>query len=605
LKFIVVVAAVFLLTAGACYCADGPLVGRHDVFDLVDRDSERAFEGVATNLVADPYDPGYFAWGLQYHARGCLIMYNLTGERKWLDWALSIADHFIDYSDVNGDGVPAWGNYNETWGNSRYDFREYTVWDGVIGLPIIEAAKAIRSSEALSADPDLLEKSNRYVDLITRVIKRHHGLWTQVSEDQGYYWDDPVEDIGPIVNRFTALGRVELVLGDVTGNGTYYEKPRQMARYLVNNMEYDEIEDLYTWSYWIGKDGSEDISHGAIDLEFLIMANQRGLLEDVHMHRLCNTYLRRIWQLPDILDGKNILAMHVDGSDNLDYTRISRGWILLSAYNYTIFDHQRSAFSLLKQRSGLFPSGVYLLGLAQIPMMEEVLRVEGIDPYDPPAVTEELLLAFLNRTEERMAEAMSLGSECGGPKSMIAEARVVGTEPSGLNNSIALGLIWDSWDLLGRIIEIGEDLSTLEGDITEARGLGVEIGEIEANLTALREIFVEGASESAMNRLEADLSLVSAGIARLVARDLIQIAEELIAEAKEAGIDTQRHETLLQRAREEYDKGNYVPARLFTNYPLTLREDLGEFGSPVLVLAMTAVILVFGNGIFIRSTKFR
>jgi hypothetical protein len=117
---------VILALVQPCLSYRDPLVGRDSIISLADGTGAKSFGSISRQIANDPYNPGSFAWGWQYHARGCLIMFNLTGDRKWLDWAVNISDHFLAYSDVNADGEPAWGNYNETWGNSRYDFREYT-----------------------------------------------------------------------------------------------------------------------------------------------------------------------------------------------------------------------------------------------------------------------------------------------------------------------------------------------------------------------------------------------------------------------------------------------------------------------------------------------
>jgi hypothetical protein len=71
----------------------------------------------------------------------------------------------------------------------------------------------------------------------------------------------------------------------------------------------------------------------------------------------------------------------------------------------------------------------------------------------------------------------------------------------------------------------------------------------------------------------------------LVVSTLIQFASDLIDEARGMGIDTSRHEIFLSRAREEFDKGNYGPARQFINYPLGLREEVPETFLVVFLLA--------------------
>jgi len=579
-----------------CACSQGPFIGRDELYGLMETLGPRAYDYFVAYVTNKPYDPGAFAWSWQYQARACLLMYELTHGRRWLDWALNITDYFARYSDVNGDGEPAWGNYNETWGSSAYEYREYTVWDGVIGLPIIEAAKVIRSDPALSGDGVLSAKADSYVDLITRLVARHHKSWTQVKEGQGYYWDDPLKDVGPIVNRFTALGRVELTLGDVTGNSSYYDKPLQMANYLLANMAYDKANDLYTWTYTIGQGGVEDISHGAIELQFLIMANQRGLVDDQDMSRLCNTYRKKIWQLPRLLEGKHILAMRVDGDDPPgsvnDYTLISRCWVLLSPFDPIIYDCQRTAFGVLHERSGLGASGVIMLALSQIALSARQLESMGVDLGTVRAVDLQLLRSMMLQATRRLNETRALGAEARAASLMLEEASTYMNEDSLVYASVPIGLIWKGWDMLGNIIKVGEALQKLSNDLREAEEIGADVADLNLSLSQIQADFRLAETDSALGGISARTGNLSGAVQRVVAQCLIDQAAQVIAAAKDLGINTSRHELFLQRAKEEFNKGNYGPARLFTNYPLLLRSELLETGpGTACILAIMAACL--------------
>ncbi len=589
---------VLIILVRASSCSHGPFVGRDSVIGLVDHAGDDLFESIATQISGDPYDPGFFAWQLQYLARGCLTMYNITGDRKWLDRALHLTDHFLTYSDVNRDGVPAWGNYNETWGNPRYDFREYTIWDGVIGLPMIETVKVIRSREELSSNASLSAKADAYLDLVTRIVHRHHKSWTQVDSDQGYYWDDPSDkDVPSKVNRFAALGRVELVLAQVTGNVSYIEKPRQMVNYIVANMVYNEAEDLYTWENLYGAGVPEDISHGAIELEFLVMASEAGLLDEVHLQRLSNTYLKRIWQVPHLLEGKHILAMRVDGTDppEYDYAFRSRNWILLASFNPSIYDHQRTALGIVHEVSGMYPRGVRFLSLVQIPLMANRLRSMGIATDTIRAVEMDLLAGMLAQANDRLNRTMALGSLAVTAESSLEEASNYVNVESLENASVPIGLILGAWGMLGRIMETGELLKDLADQIKEAEAFGAKVSGPKVNLSILRADFEVAEEDSVLQDIEARIANLTIDVQVLVAESLIETAEEVINEAKNKGIDTSRHEIFLMRAKEEFDKGNYGPARQFTMYPLRLREELVDLDL-LQVVSFTLVAL----GLLIR-----
>jgi hypothetical protein len=76
---------------------------------------------------------------------------------------------------------------------------------------------------------------------------------------------------------------------------------------------------------------------------------------------------------------------------------------------------------------------------------------------------------------------------------------------------------------------------------------------------------------------------------------LISEADGVVETARNMGIDTSRHEIFLRRAHEEFDKGNYESARMFTEYPLRLREEVGEGAVIVLLLLSIPPLLRRGR----------
>ena len=577
-----------LLVLAPAYSMSDPLVGRDDAIALVERltnETEIIYDSI---LAKKPYDPSLMTWGMHYLARACLAMFNVTGDRKWLDKAINLTDYFALYSDVNGDGEPSWGSYNETWGIPRWEFKEYTVWDGVIALPMIEVVKLIKFTD-LSSDVNLSTKADSYTDIARKVVERHYPFWTQVHPDQGYYWDDPSEDVGPYVNGFAALGRVELVLADVTGNTSYHDRPGQMANYILAKMHYDETDDLYTWDYKIGTTPIEDISHGAIDLEFLLMANERGLVDDGDILRICNTYQKRIWQVPDLPQSGYPLSMRLDGSGDQDYTALSRGWILLSSYLPSIYDQQRIALGIYHERYGLYPAGFVVLAVAQIPLLSRRLESRGIDPGQFATIGLDQLSGMLEYAYLRLNESANLGANPSIARSMLQEASNYVKEESLCNASVPIALIWEAWDMMGMALETGERLRDLESGIIEAEEMGAEVNDLKGNLSQIKSDFSK--SDAAFDPIDARIEELSTDLERAIAEALIRVAEEVIKKAREMGIDTSRHEIFLQRAHEEFDKGNYGPAKQFTEYPLRLKEQIREFPLffPVLLILVSCL----------------
>ena len=578
----------FLILLYLCNCRAEVYVGRETAHELVEDIVGRTEELYRDILEDKPYHPSLFAWGMHYLARTCLIMYRVTSNRTWLDRALNLTDYLYLYSDVNGDGVPSWGSYNDTWGIPKWEFKEYTVWDAVNCLPMIEFASLVRSDPELLADPGLSSRADSYLELVRGVVVRHYPAWTQVTPDQGYYWDDPTEDVGPYVNGFASLGTVELLLYNLTGNETYLERPGQMANYLIANMHHDAEGDTYTWDYHVGEQPTEDLSHGAIDLEFLISANRMGLVEDLHIRRICNAYQELIWNVPNLPREGFPLWMRVDGSGDEDYTRLSRGWVNLAAYVPEIYEQQRVALGIHQERHGFNPAGYEAEAIAQLLYWDGLLRSQGIDPGTLEVVDLELLEEMLGYACQRLNHTASLGADVGAIKDTLDEAAALIAEGDLEKASVPIAMIWVAWDGMTGAIQTGEELRGLEEETAEAVSIGADVAQIEGNISLLWDMMGETSDFAQISSRIGELRLE---LSRALAEALIALADEVIAAARELGIDTSRHEIFLNRAHEEFDEGNYGSAMMFTEYPLRLRDEVGE--PSLLIAAVLSVAYLF------------
>ncbi len=585
---------IWLVAAGAVSPCSGVEIGREDAYRLVEklvRETEAIYDGILSNK---PYDPSLFAWGMHYLARACLDMYQATGNRSWFNKSLSITDYLVLYSDVNADGIPSWGSYNETWGLPRWEFKEYTVWDAVNCLPIIESVMLVRSEPDLSCDPELVAKADAYLELVRRVVERHHPFWTDVADNQGYYWDDPSEDVGPYVNSFTSLGTVELLLYGLTANETYLDRPRRMVNYLISSMRHDEVANLYTWDYYIGSPPAEDLSHGAIDLEFLITASKMKILDEEHILRLCNTYLERIWNVPSLPHEGFPLAMRVDGSGSEDYTRLSRGWVQLAEYVPEILEMQRIALGIHQERHGLNPAGYEVEAVTQIILARAELVGRGIDPDVFEPVSIEHLRDILSDCAERVSQILAMEVRALRAVALLNEASAYVESGRAADAPVVIALIWEAWDLAGRYMETGRRLEDLREEIDSVAELGGNVSMLSRTAEDLWRRFQEDASDTELVSIDLDAEEAELELSRAMAAALIAKADDAVRRAGEMGLDTSRQEIFLTRARKEYEKGNYGPAIQFTEYPLRLLEELAETHLPWTVV--WAFILPLARG---------
>lgn len=526
-KFPLLLLALLLLTA----CCRGEMeINGMPLMVLCQQAANTTWQVGSKRLLDDPYNPGTFAWELSYGLRAFVDLYNLTGNPVWLNRAISWSDHLLNYSDVNGDGEPAWGNYNETWGTDRYEFVEFTVHDGVVSVPLLELVQLIHGRAELVLNETLKQKADAYLDLVKRVVDRHHAYWTDVTEDSGYYWNDPTSDELVIVNRFAALGIAEFLLCDILQDSAYLDKPERMARLIKDNLKYDERDDCYVWPYAVGQAGAEDVSHGSIDLEFMIEAYQHSLVfNETDMRRLVNTYQRKIWQGIDMFRTGIALAMRVDGTvvQDDDYTRLAHKWPLLCLYEPRILQQHRMALEVFS-RKYLPMDRVMAETLSLMVQMEIALQDRGIDADFLTAFLPEEVVVEIDKLNATVASAEKVGGFVGDLRALTDDLYVTYVERMAMNISSLLETIWQTTLLAHK-----------------ARA--------EAYLMA---------------------------------------AQDAIWAAKRAGIDTSRHELFLQRAMLSMDQGLYESVVSLCAYPISLREQLDE-GLTIPVLVLISVPLMY------------
>ena len=477
-----------------------------------------------------PYDPQTFAWEMSYDVRAFVRLYSLTGERIWLERAIAWADHFANYSDVDGDGEPAWGNYNETWGRKGYPFVESTVIDGMVCQPIIELAQLIYEDDELTQDAPMREKADRYVKLVKAVVDRHHRYWTDATPDSGYYWNDPKDEGKTItIDYFASLGIVEMTLADVLNDSRYLDRPRRMARFMKANLRYDEDCDCYVWPHNVERGNPQDISHGSIDVEFMVKAYLHGLVFDrLDMQRLVNTYQRRVWRGIEMFRGSKPFAHTVDGTCCLGYFQYAKGWPFLSLVEPRVLEQHRAALEVIaRTRPGLHRDRVVAFTLSLMMELKRSLTAKGIDVDSLSAFTPEMVRPEIDRLNEIVSDIEHIGGNSSRFTPVIEQLYASYQERVKENASALFHSIWN----------------------------------------------VE--EEARRERAEA----------------YIRAAEEVISQAKRIGKDTSRHELFLLGAREAFKKGNFDSACVLCEYPLRLKKQIQEGTEVLLVLTLGLLVL--------------
>ncbi len=146
------------------------------------------------------------------------------------------------------------------------------------------------------------------------------------------------------------------------------------------------------------------------------------------------------------------------------------------------------------------------------------------------------------------------------------------------------------WNLtllpLGVIAEAAKGLRDLQANLVEALEIQADPSYLIPSLTRIEGDLSNISDTSNPEELLTEVMNLTSQLEVLVVSKLIEMASEAIAQAKETGIDTSRQEIFLRKAREEFDEGNYGPARQWTEYPLRLRESIAEFS----ILSLTSLL---------------
>ena len=342
------------------------LGGRNATLVLLES-GDVAWEDYSERLAREYYyNTGFLAWYVPAELKAYVNIYKITGERKWLDRAVIRADYLVNVSDVNGDGVPSWGNYNETWGGCpEYKWGEATVWDGVICTALMNLVKLIFTDPVLSENSTLLRKAETYLNLVTKVIDRYHQCWIQTGEGEGHYWVDPEGDTSPIFNQFLALGIAEILVYEVTGDEKYLEKPLAMARFMKRNLRLVEESDAYFWHYMVGG-RLEDLGHGSIDIEFAVLAYKHRLaFNDTDMRRFAHGFTRLIWRGES--GGYPYLNTYIDGSEVATKPdQRPTSWVRLAEFNSLVWLYCCITFNDRVERVGDVSDRDALLGASEL-----------------------------------------------------------------------------------------------------------------------------------------------------------------------------------------------------------------------------------------------
>ena len=237
---------------------------------------------------------GSAAWNTSYLLDSYIEMYETTHDRRYLDRFATIADALTNNTDAargiqdyTGKARVGWGNTSYSPDHSRVVFLAHSA---MIADPLARFAYVVNQSGSV---PDLSRRAKNYQALAEAALHEFDEHW-RYNRDTGVgFYIFPTghplglskkNEVEVPFNMELEAGRLLINLWKVTGNTSYKQNAATLA---TNFKKYLKVDDsgAYTWGYSTASYANrnkppepEDVSHGAEDVRFAVLAAQNGIV---------------------------------------------------------------------------------------------------------------------------------------------------------------------------------------------------------------------------------------------------------------------------------------------------------------------------------------
>lgn len=228
---------------------------------------------------------GSLAWGESYLLAALAEMLETGRDPRHAAQFVALADHVLASRDdrqnlrdeVRGRVMPAWGSTKYSK-DRRFAWAVHT---GMLAAPMAGFAGTIGRDPALKA---------RFGADAARLLRAAEA---SVAAFAGEYREGPGTGEGHMVcpylgkhlplNMQNALARAWIAIDDATGRTDHRDRIERLARFMKNRMRTGP-EASVVWGYWpplSGEDKTfEDISHASINVDFMVLCQERGIVFD-------------------------------------------------------------------------------------------------------------------------------------------------------------------------------------------------------------------------------------------------------------------------------------------------------------------------------------
>jgi hypothetical protein len=285
---------------------------------------DRIVAPAATRAVRQPLtdEGGTIAWGESYLLSALVEMLAVTREPAYAEKIVALAD-WIDRcrddrhdrrDEVRGAVLPAWSSTRYSKGR-RYTWAVHT---GMIAAPLARFAATVRRDPALQ--PRWARDADRLLRIAEEAVAAHDGDFREgPGPEEGHLYSPYLGKHLPL-NMQNALARAWLAIDDATGTAKYRDRATRLAHFLKNRLRLSP-QEAYVWSYWpplTGRDNAaEDISHASINVDFMVLCHERGIVfTRGDLERVRTTLLQHVLladdRVSDRVDGGGKVNTHRD-----------------------------------------------------------------------------------------------------------------------------------------------------------------------------------------------------------------------------------------------------------------------------------------------------
>ena len=256
---------------------------------------------------ADGY--GELAWGVSYGMVALNVLYEATGDTRYLDRQVSLIEQVLARRDsdlAEKHGADPYVDYQrgralQAWGTGHYSNGKHTCWavhTGMLAHPMADFVRIVRRGGAGLLD--YRAKAESFLPKIEAAIDEFDSEWRDGPDEGMGYYVFPGGGILPN-NQMNGPGRALFILADLTGRREYQGRSRKLAAFFRSKLTHSTERDCYFWAYSQGKPEGppgtgEDVSHAAINAHFAYLAwEHHASFDDTDMQRLARTVTKGVY----------------------------------------------------------------------------------------------------------------------------------------------------------------------------------------------------------------------------------------------------------------------------------------------------------------------